>query len=1089
MQYWTKQLAATSERRSKPRKVDMNLSKTTRNGIWKHLLALVASNAVAITAWGQAWEYDEDFTTETSKGAATTADWDTANGLLELGLAQPLTNPAIDRLPMGGNDPAVEDLRDSRGIALGDFDGDGDLDAVVGNEGSGEVGDEELSRNIIYRNVDGAFEFAAFTIGDATDIERTLDIAAADIDNDGDTDIIASNFGGPGVYYLNDGTATLDSGNFPTQVAYSSVNRRTWAVGIADFDGDGDLDILEANSGSSAQSGQVNSLYLNRLLERNNLEFSSEIRMTTNADLARSRALALGDIDNDGDIDVVFGENPVSGGHPGYNTCQRWSGSSFSSPTNIQPTSTFLTFAVKLADVNGDGYLDLIEGNQGAPTHVYLNNMPNSGVACDFQAPQVIGDSNALDTTVAIEVADFNRDGHLDIIEGNNGDRDDDGDETNDLPQPMRLFLNNGDGTFANGLDEVPPKQKVYGTDVGDVDGDGQLDLVSASSDEEQPAGDPLPVEGGNAVYYNLGTPNGSPVQQLFSFAISADDVGNTPVNMTSGSLRFDPFPPALHSSLKYYISNDNGNSWIHVNPLRAVGFPRNGSQLKWRVEMSTLSPQAASLPQVNLLTIADNRPPRFTTGGNSAGSPVEIQAAVGEDLSVAMTSYFSDLEDQRMNFLGTGIPDSLELDPLSGELSGQPTVDDEANSPIDFQVEAFDGLESRTGFFRLSVGGDPNAPSAVDDGPFDVAEGGTLNGTSVLANDSDPNGDTLQAVLESGPANAASFTLNNDGTFVYVHDANSAGTSDSFTYRASDGTLQSNVATVSISITEVDNPPVITLIGNDTIQLNVGDSYVEPGATAADDEDGDISGDIVIDDSAVNTAVAGTYIVTYNVTDSGGNAATEVTRTVIVAAAGVPTIALNGAATVNINVGDSFSDPGATATDAEDGDISSDIVVGGDTVDTATAGTYIITYDVSDSDGNEAATAIRTVIVSAATGGVPTITLNGNASIAIDVGDSFTDPGATASDPEDGDISADIVVSGTVNTSSAGTYTLRYNVTDSDGNAAAPVTRTVTVRAATSPPPSGGGGGGMFGLVDIVALMFGGLIAILRRRRTVTAR
>jgi hypothetical protein len=467
----------------------------------------------------------------------------------------------------------------------------------------------------------------------------------------------------------------------------------------------------------------------------------------------------------------------------------------------------------------------------------------------------------------------------------------------------------------------------------------------------------------------------------------------------------------------------------------------------------------------------------------------VEIQAAVGEDLSVAMTSYFSDLEDQRMNFLGTGIPDSLELDPLSGELSGQPTVDDEANSPIDFQVEAFDGLESRTGFFRLSVGGDPNAPSAVDDGPFDVAEGGTLNGTSVLANDSDPNGDTLQAVLESGPANAASFTLNNDGTFVYVHDANSAGTSDSFTYRASDGTLQSNVATVSISVTEVDNPPVITLIGNDTIQLNVGDSYVEPGATAADDEDGDISGDIVIDDSAVNTAVAGTYIVTYNVTDSGGNAATEVTRTVIVAAAGVPTIALNGAATVNINVGDSFSDPGATATDAEDGDISSDIVVGGDTVDTATAGTYIITYDVSDSDGNEAATAIRTVIVSAATGGVPTITLNGNASIAIDVGDSFTDPGATASDPEDGDISADIVVSGTVNTSSAGTYTLRYNVTDSDGNAAAPVTRTVTVRAATSPPPSGGGGGGMFGLVDIVALMFGGLIAIRRRRPTVTAR
>ncbi len=75
--------------------------------------------------------------------------------------------------------------------------------------------------------------------------------------------------------------------------------------------------------------------------------------------------------------------------------------------------------------------------------------------------------------------------------------------------------------------------------------------------------------------------------------------------------------------------------------------------------------------------------------------------------------------------------------------------------------------------------------------------------------------------------------------------------------------------------------PPVITLIGNSTINLNIGQTYVEEGATATDDVDGDISANILIGGNTVNTNIAGTYIVTYNVSDAAGNAATEVTRTV----------------------------------------------------------------------------------------------------------------------------------------------------------------------------------------------------------------
>jgi uncharacterized membrane protein YtjA (UPF0391 family) len=80
---------------------------------------------------------------------------------------------------------------------------------------------------------------------------------------------------------------------------------------------------------------------------------------------------------------------------------------------------------------------------------------------------------------------------------------------------------------------------------------------------------------------------------------------------------------------------------------------------------------------------------------------------------------------------------------------------------------------------------------------------------------------------------------------------------------------------------------------------------------------------------------------------------------------------------------------------------------------------------------------------------------LLGSNPLSVTQGSTFTDPGATASDPEDGDITSRISVSGSVNTAVIGSYVLTYSVTDTSGNAATPVTRTVNV------VPGGGGGGG----------------------------
>ncbi|SEP83994.1 protein of unknown function [Hyunsoonleella jejuensis] len=108
-----------------------------------------------------------------------------------------------------------------------------------------------------------------------------------------------------------------------------------------------------------------------------------------------------------------------------------------------------------------------------------------------------------------------------------------------------------------------------------------------------------------------------------------------------------------------------------------------------------------------------------------------------------------------------------------------------------------------------------------------------------------------------------------------------------------------------------------------------------------------------------------GSYTVKLTATNVAG-ASDTFESTIMVLDTEAPLIALVGDATINVTLGDTFTDPGATALDEVDGDITANIVVGGDTVDTSTEGTYVITYNVSDSQGNAADEVERTVIVSA---------------------------------------------------------------------------------------------------------------------------
>ena len=311
--------------------------------------------------------------------------------------------------------------------------------------------------------------------------------------------------------------------------------------------------------------------------------------------------------------------------------------------------------------------------------------------------------------------------------------------------------------------------------------------------------------------------------------------------------------------------------------------------------------------------------------------------------------------------------------------------------------------------------------------------------------------------ILGDNPATVeVGSTFNDPGATVYDQDGTSTytttGTVDTnlvgtytLTYTAVDNSGNQATATRTVSVVDT-TAPVITLLGSSQVNVEVGSSYTDAGATATDNYDGDLTSQVVVVNN-VDVNTLGSYTVTYGVSDSSSNAASVVTRTVNVIDQTAPTITILGDNPVTIEAGSTYTDAGATATDNYNNDVTADITTAS-TVDSNTIGSYTVTYTVNDASGNQA-TAVRTVIVEDST--PPTITLIGSNPASVEVGNSYSDAGATATDAYDGDITSSITTTSNVNINTVGSYTVTYTVTDSSSNSAT-ATRTVNVVDTTAP-------------------------------------
>jgi len=170
------------------------------------------------------------------------------------------------------------------------------------------------------------------------------------------------------------------------------------------------------------------------------------------------------------------------------------------------------------------------------------------------------------------------------------------------------------------------------------------------------------------------------------------------------------------------------------------------------------------------------------------------------------------------------------------------------------------------------------------------------------------------------------------------------------------------------------------------------------------------------------------------------------------------PVVTLVGGNPVHLAIGDTFTDPGVTVVDAVDGTDPVVTYINGTkqevsstTIDTSKQASYIVTYTATDKAGNTSEPITRSVIVDGAVSGdttPPVVTLIGAAALDIVQNSPFTDPGATALDAVDGDLTSKIVETGSVATTTPGIYTLTYTATDAAHNIGS-VSRVVTVTAA----------------------------------------
>ena len=395
-----------------------------------------------------------------------------------------------------------------RGVALGDVDGDGDLDAFVANSGANKVWCNDGG---VQGGTQGTFSDSGQSLGSA----NSHGLALGDVDGDGDLDAIVANYGQANRVWLNNGGAQGGTPGSFSDSGQSLGGANSYSVALGDVDGDGDLDVFVANNGA-------NKVWLND----GGAQGGTPGAFTDSGQglgSTRSMGVVLGDVNGDGNLDAFV----ANLGHPNKVWLSNGMGTFNDSGQSL---GNSLSYGLALGDVDGDGHLDAFVTNSGI-NKVWVNG--GAGIFGD--SGQSLGSSSSY----AVALKDVDGDGHLDAFVAN-------------YNQANKVWLNNGTGSFS---DSGQTLGSSLSRDValGDMDGDGDLDafvvnygqantvwwnLTSASGPTETPTATRTPTTVPTVPTVSLTpTTTGTPTQTSTPTLTITETTTVTPTATPTGTL------------------------------------------------------------------------------------------------------------------------------------------------------------------------------------------------------------------------------------------------------------------------------------------------------------------------------------------------------------------------------------------------------------------------------------------------------------------------------------------------------------------------------------------------------------------------
>ena len=327
----------------------------------------------------------------------------------------------------------------SAGVSIGDVDANGTLDVVLAK------GRHWPLNNPILRN-DGQGHFAAENLADAPD--RTYSAALADLDGDGDLDIVVSNDRPDRkLVYLNDG-----KGKCRVAGTFGQPDWSTRYVTLADVNGDARPDLIVANRSTNPANPRPSFVCLN---DGAGAFPAFEPLATQSATI-----IVAADFDGDRRIDLFV---PHRDGGQNLIFWNDGTGRFSAAGTPVGPAKSQIRAAVA-ADINGDGIPDLVVGDEQNGVFLYAGAGRRG-----FEAPVPLGPGTGA--PYSIGAADLNRDGRIDIVVGRQ-------------EAPGTIFFNQGgkqpafrEASWNDG------QGSVYGVAIVDLDSDGWPDIAAARSE------------------------------------------------------------------------------------------------------------------------------------------------------------------------------------------------------------------------------------------------------------------------------------------------------------------------------------------------------------------------------------------------------------------------------------------------------------------------------------------------------------------------------------------------------------------------------------------------------------------------------